>query len=340
MKNKNPDFAYHLTKYFTEYLPVQRNLSPNTISTYRYTFSLLLIFLDTQKKIKPSAIELNMINASIIEEFMQWLREKRKCTASTCNQRLGALKSFFVYLQFAMPDKLLQCQDNLSIRQMKQAEPDIKYLTLEGIKILLEQPNINTKYGRRDLALLSVMMYDTAARVQEISNIQLVHIRFSAPPTIRLTGKGSKTRVVPLLSRTADILNRYIKDFKLDQQGNETYLFQNRGGQQLSRFGIGYILKKYVDMARSKRPDLISEKISPHCIRHSKAMHLLQANVNLVYIRDLLGHTSVTTTEIYARADTALKREALEKANPLKDSPSMPQWNDDEDLMEWLRTLI
>lgn len=103
---------------------------------------------------------------------------------------------------------------------------------------------------------------------------------------------------------------------------------------------LRYILTKYADKARKVHPELIPERLSPHCIRHSKAMHLLQANVNLVYIRDLLGHSSVTTTEIYARADTTLKREALEKANPIKDTPAMPQWNDDEGLMEWLRTLI
>jgi integrase/recombinase XerD len=339
MKNKTHDFAYHLTKFFTEYLPIQRNLSPNTISTYRYSFQLLLTFFDSQKHVKPNQLELDMLTRNNIEEFIVWLQEERDCGASTCNQRLGALKSFFNYLQFTIPDRALQCQKNLAIKQMKQPEPGLKYLTIEGIQILLEQPDLSTKYGRRDLALLS-LMYDTGARVQEIADIQIAHIRFSAPATIRLTGKGDKTRVVPLLSRTEDILKQYIREFKLSEKGNETYLFQNRQGEQLSRFGIAYVLTKYADMARSVRPDLIPEKLSPHCIRHSKAMHLLQANVNLVYIRDLLGHTSVTTTEIYARADTALKRAALEKANPIKDSPSMPQWKDDEGLMDWLRNLI
>ena len=283
-------------------------------------------------------LTLDMLNVQQIEDFMLWLKKERNCGASTCNQRLGALKSFFRYLQFALPDCALQCQENLAIRPMKQPEPGLKYLTIDGIKLLLEQPDIKTKYGRRDLAILS-LMYDTGARVQEIADIKIVHIRFSAPATIRITGKGDKTRVVPLLSRTEDILKQYIKDFKIDAGGNDAYLFQNRSGQQLSRFGISYILTKYADMARKVHPELIPEKLSPHCIRHSKAMHLLQANVNLVYIRDLLGHSSVTTTEIYARADTTLKREALEKANPIKDTPAMPQWNSDDGLMEWLRTL-
>lgn len=339
MKNKTADFPYHLTKFFTEYLPVQRNLSPNTISSYRDTFRLLLMFFDEESHIKPNRLELDMINRSAVEDFLRWIKEKRNNSPSTCNQRLGALKSFFLYLQFALPDRSLQCQEVLNIRQMKQQTPELKYLTIEGIKFLLNQPDISTKYGRRDLALLS-LMYDTGARVQEVAEIRISYIRFSAPATIRLTGKGNKTRVVPILSRTEQILKQYIEEFKLVNRGNETYLFLNRDGQQLSRFGISYILTKYADMARKERPDLIPEKLSPHCLRHSKAMHLLQANVNLVYIRDLLGHTSITTTEIYARADTLLKREALEKANPLKDSPVMPQWNDDKGLMDWLRNLI
>lgn len=306
MKNKAPDFPYHLTKFFTEYLPLQRNVSTNTISSYRDTFRLLLLFYDTKKNVKPNQISIEMLNRNSIEEFIQWLKNDRNCSPSTCNQRLGALKSFFCYLQFAQPDYALQCQQNLAVRSLKQPEPGFKYLTIEGIQLLLEQPDISTKYGRRDLALLS-LMYDTGARVQEISNIRLTHIRFSAPATVSLIGKGDKTRIVPLLSRTEQILKQYIQTFKLNEQGNESYLFQNQKRQQLSRFGIAYILDKYADMARRVRPDLIPEKLSPHCIRHSKAMHLLQANVNLIYIRDLLGHTNVTTTEIYARADTTLK---------------------------------
>ncbi len=161
-----------------------------------------------------------------------------------------------------------------------------------------------------------------------------------SPATLRLTGKGNKTRVVPLLSGTSEILSCYIKDFHLKEQSDDTPLFQNRKHGRLSRFGIGYILTFYADKARKLHPDLVPERVSPHMIRHSKAMHLLQANVNLVYIRDLLGHESVKTTEVYARADNALKRKALEKANPIKHKKlDSPDWNDDEGLMDWLRNL-
>ena len=262
MKNKTADFPYHLTKFFTEYLPLQRNLSQGSIISYRDTFRLLLIYYKSEKGIKPNHLTIEMINQGSIHEFILWLQENRSCSPSTCNQRLGAIKSFFRYLQFAFPDRALQCQENLSIQSMKTPEPGLKYLTIEGIKVLLAQPDIDTRYGRRDLALLS-LMYDTGARVQEISDIRLEHIRFSAPATIRLTGKGNKTRVVPLLSRTEQILKEYIRDFKIEKQGNEAYLFQNRSGGQLSRFGISYVLTKYADIARKKHPELIPEKLSP-----------------------------------------------------------------------------
>lgn len=115
-KNNTADFSYHLTKFFTEYLPVQRNLSPNTIASYRDTFRLLLIFYDTEKNIKPNRLNLDMVDRKNMEDFLLWLKEKRNCGSSTCNQRLGALKSFFSYLQFALPDKALECQKALAIK--------------------------------------------------------------------------------------------------------------------------------------------------------------------------------------------------------------------------------
>lgn len=338
MRADRADFAYHLTKFFTVYLPAQRNLASSSIIAYRDVFRLLLKFFEEEKKLKPQNISLTQLNRENIEQFMRWLKQKRNNSPKTCNQRLGALNSFFTYLQYEQPDRALQCQQCMSIKAMKVPDPPLRHLTIDGIKALLEQPDISTKYGLRDLALLS-LMYDTGARVSEVTDLCLSDVRFISPATIRLTGKGRKTRIVPLLSETEKLLSQYVKEFRLDLQGHETPLFQNRERKKMSRYGIGYILTKYADMARSAHPDLIPEKISPHVLRHSKAMHLLQASVNIVYIRDLLGHSDVKTTEIYARADNTLKREALEKASPIKHSPSSPSWNEDDGLMEWLRSL-
>ncbi len=336
--SKQPDFAYHLSRFFTIYLPAQRNLSSNTIKSYRDAFRLLLLFCANKKSIKAHNISLNLLTREFIEEFINWLHTERNCSEKTCNLRIGAIHSFFEYLQYEQPDYALQCQQILSIRTKKVAEPAINYLTIDGIKAILAQPDTTTKSGRRDLAILSVM-YDTGARVSEIADLKYSDVRFISPATIRLTGKGRKSRIVPLLSHTADILSVYTRDYNFMEKGSDLPLFINKDGQPLTRFGISYILAKYADKAREQHPDLIPAKLSPHCIRHSKAMHLLQANVNLIYIRDLLGHNDVKTTEIYARADNTLKREALEKANPIKDKLQMPQWNDDADLMDWLRNL-
>lgn len=339
MKNKyQADFPFYLSKFLTIYLPSQRNLSTNTVNSYRDVFKLLLVFSTEEKGIKPNNISLDTLTIHFIEEFIDWIKVKRKCGEKTCNHRLGAIHAFFVYLQYEQPERALQCQQVLSIRTKKVAEAAINYLTIEGIKAILDQPDIKTKSGRRDLAILSVM-YDTGARVSEIADLKYSDIRFIAPTTVRLTGKGNKTRIVPLLTHTEKILKIYAKDFKLAEKESSIPLFLNRDGEKLSRFGIGYILTKYVNAAREKHPELIPDKLSPHCIRHSKAMHLLQANVNLIYIRDLLGHTDIKTTEIYARADNTLKREALEKANPLQNNPLVPQWHEDDNLMDWLRNL-
>lgn len=339
MRTNHDDLAYHLTKFFTVYLPNQRNLSQGTIKVYRDVFRLLLVFLEKKKGIKPQKVTLDTMTRICIEEFITWIHEDRGCNPKTCNNRLAAIKSFFNYLQFEQPDRAFQCKEILDIRFMKAQDKELSYLTVEGIKKLLEQPDIKTKTGRRDLTILSVL-YDTGARVQEISDLKLKDVRLIAPATVSITGKGGKTRIVPLLSETEKLLKQYISDFHIKEIGSDAPLFQNRDCEQLTRYGITYILNKYVKMARNEAPELIPDNISPHSIRHSKAMHLLQANVNIVYIRDLLGHSSVTTTEVYARADTTLKREALEKANPLKNRPAMPQWTDDEGLMEWLTNLV
>ncbi|MBP3808049.1 MAG: tyrosine-type recombinase/integrase [Eubacterium sp.] len=336
---KNKDFAYHLTKFFTIYLPSQRNLSKGTISTYRDVFKLLLLFMNDEKRIKPQKITLDNLHYESITEFIEWLKNERNCSPKTCNQRLAAIKSFCNYLQFEDPERAYQCKQILEIRYKKAPETELQYLTVDGIKKILEQPDVTTRNGRRDLAILSIM-YDTGARVQEIADLRLKNLRLIAPATVSITGKGGKTRIVPMLSKTEKIITQYINDFHLQDQGENTPLFQNRNNEKLTRYGISYILNKYVEMARGEAPELIPDKISPHSFRHSKAMHLLQANVNMVYIRDLLGHSSITTTEVYARADSTQKREALEKADPFKDRPSMPQWKDDEGLMEWLRSLV
>lgn len=190
----------------------------------------------------------------------------------------------------------------------------MSYLTIDGLKLLLNQIPTDNMHGRRNLVLLS-LLYETGARVQELIDLTPSNIRLEKPSIIYLYGKGEKKRIVPLRDKIAQMLTLYMKENGLDLPSrNCSPLFFNSRYEKLTNSGITYIINTYADIARKINSSIIPDKISPHCFRHSRAMHLLQAGVNLVYIRDLLGHTSIQTTEIYARADTLQKRIALEKA--------------------------
>jgi integrase/recombinase XerD len=193
--------------------------------------------------------------------------------------------------------------------------------------------------GRRDLVLLS-LMYDTGARVQEIADLTVADVRLENPATVKVTGKGNKSRLIPLMTPTAKLIEQYMSENNLKHAAMGSYpLFQNRSHTKLTRAGIAYILNKYVEESRLLHPGNIPKVVSPHCFRHSKAMHLLQAGVNLVYIRDLLGHVSITTTEVYARADSLMKRNALENAYQTTTPSVMPVWQQNNDLLKWLKDL-
>jgi len=279
----------------------------------------------------------SITKASVVE-FLDWLQSERKCSDSTRNLRLAALHSFFKYVQYQNPDNLYEYQDIMSIKVKKARKKPLNYLTVEGIKLLLEQPDITTKRGRRDLALLS-LMYDTGARVQEMTDLTPSVIHLDKPNSIQITGKGNKTRIVPLLEEQVKILRNYLTEFDLLKPQTRSYpLFFNSRHEKLTRAGITHILLKYADKARKRKPKLIPEKLSCHTLRSSKAMHLLQAGVNLVYIRDILGHASVQTTEIYARADSKLKREAIEKAYVDVAPKEEPFWENNENLLSWLKS--
>jgi site-specific recombinase XerD len=290
------------------------------------------------KKIKADKLFMKSISKEIVVEFLDWLQSERKCSNTTRNMRLAALHSFFKYVQYLHPDNLYEYQEIMAIKEKKAKKIAITYLTVDGIKLILEQPCITTKRGRRDLALLS-LMYDTGARVQEVIDLTSSTLHLDKPYTIQITGKGRKTRIIPLLDAQVKILLNYLTEFDLLKPQTRSYpLFSNSRKEKLTRAGVNHILLKYADKARKKNPKLIPDKLSCHTLRHSKAMHLLQSGVNLVYIRDILGHVSVQTTEIYARADSRQKREAIEKAYVNVGPREIPNWENDVNLLSWLKS--
>lgn len=333
---KNNQFQQLLGKYLSEYLPSQRRYSTNTISSYCDTFKLFISFLKSSKGIEPNRIKFTDADRATVETFLKWLESERKCSASTVNQRLAAIHSFYRYVQGEDPQLINFCQQVLNIPNRKSPAKFVSYLCKEDLELILKQPDISTTKGRRDLTLLCVI-YDTGGRVQEIADLTLADVRLYPPAQITLFGKGNKKRVVPLMEQTATLLANYMKENMLKQDGsmNSNPLFFNHRHEALSRSGIGYILQNYVNSARKERPT-VPEKVTPHILRHSKAMHLLEAGVNIVYIRDILGHVNIATTGIYARSNLEMKRKALEKVAIIPDATDVPFWTEDKDLLYWL----
>lgn len=319
------------------YLPGERGASSNTILSYKYSFQLFVAFMLEEKNIDAEKLELKSITKNVVVEYLDWLQNNRNCGNRTRNVRLAAVHSFFKYLQYQNPENLHESQRILSIRVKTERKETIGYLALDGIKLLLEGPDTSTQRGRRDLALLS-LLYDSGARVQEIIDLVPSMIKLNPPCTVKLIGKGNKARIVPLIQAQVKFMKTYISENKLlEPYANRYPLFYNSRKEKLTRAGVNHILLKYVNMARDKNHELIPDKISCHSLRHSKAMHLLQSGVNLVYIRDILGHASVQTTEIYARADSLKKREAIENAYSDVAPKKTPVWQAKDDLLTWLQ---
>jgi integrase/recombinase XerD len=335
---KPTDFSVQVTNFLTHYLAGQRNLSPNTIKAYRDVFTLLLRYCRDVRGMVLERLSLADINRPLVEAFLDHLSNDRHASIPTRNHRLAALHAFFRYVQSEVPDRLLQCQQILAIPLRRHVRPNVGYLSKDYLAEILAQPDLRSKTGHRDAVLLSVL-YDTGARVQEVVDLSAGDVRLDPPPQVRLMGKGRKLRAVPLMDPTVEILRTYLHDNGLDRPEHfDRPLFQNRHGERLSRSGVRYLLEKYVAAVRKSHPGF-TQRVSPHSLRHTKGMHLLQSGVSLDVIRDFLGHADAKTTEIYARANLEMKRKALEK---VADSPpllTIPSWQQDESLLEWLRSL-
>jgi len=335
---KPTDFAIRLTQFFGEYLPAQRDVSTNTIKAYRDAFMLLLRYCRDQCSLAPEKVTLDLLDVPLLLAFLDYLQTARNCCARTRNHRLSALHAFFRYLQTEDPDRILKCQQILAIPLQRIAAPPMHYLSRESLTALLAQPDMTSRRGLRDAALLS-LLYDSGARVQELVDLCVRDLRLDAPAQIRLTGKGRKTHIVPLLSNTVDLLEGYLREHQLNRTDRvDSPLFFNQRGEHLSRSGVRYILEKYTMQAR-KTADLLLTSVTPHTLRRSKAMHLLQAGNPATVIQAILGHADIRTTNIYAQADIEMKRRALEKAASTASPMALPSWQEDKSLMNWLHSL-
>lgn len=305
------DFPFYLTNFFNDFLPNHKNASKNTIALYKDCFVLFLEFCKNYKNINIDKISFDDISRNLILEFLSWLENSRHSSIQTRNQRLAAWKSFCKFVQFEAPQFFELCAEIRNIEPKKHTKNNVDYLSKDAIKILLNQPDSNKKNELRDLALLS-LLYDSGARVQELIDLQVCNLSLNTQAKITITGKGNKTRCVPLNKPVSRILKLYISTFKLNEND---ILFANKYGEKFTQKGITYIIDKYVKRAKLEYSNYFNCKISAHTFRHSKAMHILEAGVNLIYIRDFLGHESVITTEIYAKANPEIRRKQIEEAS-------------------------
>ena len=331
---KERSFSYFLTKYFAEHLPKQMGASPNTIQSYRDTFVQLLEFFKSEYRLAPEKLDYRDFTVERIEAFLAHLETERKISASTRNQRLAAIHSFFRYVQYRDPAGFSQCAEVVSVPFKKASVAPMNYMVVEEMKLLFSIPDRKDSAQLRDLAIL-VLLYESGARVQELLDLCPRHIRFQSTTVVELHGKGNKARLVPINADASNIIQQYIT--RCSRTELDEPLFVNRNGEKLTRAGIQYIIDKYVSAARAMRQDLFKSKISNHCFRHSKAMHLLEAGVNLIYIRDLLGHSSIVTTEVYAKTNPKIKEEQLKKHSETMLTKQRYSTKEKENLIYWLK---
>lgn len=335
---RTTDFALHLSRYFTRYLPNERGSSPQTIDSYRNAFVLYLEYMESVGGIKPEKISIKDYTRESILGFLKWLEECRKNSASTRNYRLAAMKGFVHYLKYEFPDYMVEYQRILGIPLKKTEHKEIAYMKTEGVELLVSQIDINHTNGLRDYVMILVL-YTTGVRVSELINIKVKDISFTEPYTLRIHGKGNKGRYVPLMKTAVPHIRKYLTQMKYDTESRfEEYLFKNHMNAQFTRQGVNYVLNKYGIKARTQNQALIPEDLSAHKMRHTAAMELITAGVDLMYIRDLLGHSSVMTTEIYARTDAKLKRKAIEAASKEILPEEDASWDTDESLKKWLKS--
>jgi integrase/recombinase XerD len=329
------DLAPLVTAFFVRHLPVERNASPHTIAAYRDTFKLLLRFI-AESTPNPATLHVEELTPDRILQFLTVLETTRRNTIRTRNARLAAVHSFFRYALDLDPALAAQCQRVLAIPFKKTTHPVLGYLTDIELAHLFTQVDRSTTAGERDYVFLA-LLYDTGARIQELLDLAPRDFRLTPPAFVRVRGKGQRERVCPVLPQTARLIMRFLSAMgrHLDELAP---LLQNRHGHRLTRHGARYVLTKYVKRARRSLPHLDRVRISPHTLRHTKAMHLLQSGVPLITIKDILGHADVKSTEGYVQIDLEMKRDALRQAGTptsvSRKRPRLPQ-----DLLAWLEAL-
>jgi site-specific recombinase XerD len=334
----NHTFSYLVSTFFASYLRNEQGFPKNTIASYSDCFKLLIQYVCQQQNIELEAITIEMIDRELLLGFLGNLESTRNNCASTRNQRLAALKTFFHFVARTNPALMRQ---NELIQAIKAKKTDYRpppSLTTDEVAAITAAPDIESLLGARDTAILQ-LLYNTGARVQELVDLDIADIHFEGPFSVTLTGKGSKTRVVPLWDETVKVINHYLSVRKCEGIESD-HLFLNKNKKPITRFGIGRMINKYANKAASDCKSLKDRKITPHVFRHTTALHLIEADNDISVVKDWLGHADIRTTSLYLEVSIERKRKALAKLPPLFENkiPEIAQWKK-PDLLSFLSKL-
>jgi integrase/recombinase XerD len=298
----------YIRRFLLEHVVADRNLSRNTQRNYRDAIRVLLRFMTERHRIDPADLTVEQVTPEVVREFLQYLVQKRKNAAATLNQRVTVIHSLFRFIGRHVPELVERASQLQAVPLRRVDHPTVPYLEKAEIDALLATPDRRRRLGRRDYALL-LFLYNTGARADETAHLTRGALDLGRPPSVRILGKGRKTRLCPLWDHTAEVLREFLGDRR--DGSAETSVFLNVRGQPLTRFGIYALVERAVARAATRMPSLNTKRVSPHSVRHTTAVHLLRAGVDINTIRAWLGHVSLETTNRYAEVDLEMKAKAL-----------------------------
>ena len=325
-------FSKLVQEFLTNYIIGECNYSMNTKASYSATFHLLLEFTNEEKNIKPNKIEIETITKEVIIQFLDWLETNRNVSVQTRNQRLACIKSFYKYVQSNEPDLFNTCSLILSIKNKKVPNKIISYFSEDEIRIIINYLN-----NSRDLKKLTMIcvLYETGARVSEFINIKLSDLNLSDNASITLYGKGNKTRIVPISQELVKLINKYLKEIYINY--DDDHLFYSNYQKKYSRYSINKLVTVLINKIKINHKNYFKGKYHPHSFRHTKATHLYNNGTPLLYIKEFLGHSTVSSTEIYATPDSRKQREEILKNSESITTKNKYNNNKKDDLDNWLK---
>ena len=326
-------FSKLVQEFLTTYVIGECNYSMNTKASYSTTFHLLLEFMSEEKNIKPNKIEIETITKEVIVQFLDWLETDRSVSISTRNQRLACIKSFYKYVQSNEPDLFDTCVLILSIKNKKVPNKMISYFSENEIKIMINY--LNNSKDLKKLTMICVL-YETGARVSEFINIKLSDLNLSDNASITLYGKGNKTRIVPISQELVKLINKYLKEVYINY--GDDYLFCSNYKKRYERTSINKMINRLILTLKTKYPNYFKGIYHPHSFRHTKATHLYNNGTPLLYVKEFLGHSTISSTEIYATTDSKKQREEILKNSESINTKNKYSNNKKDDLDDWLKT--